>query len=158
MIDSSWLSRSFSLAYTEWHDALVHDATLRIKSYLWSARKAEKREIHVNYLPDDLKWSVFNLQEWNRAHLIGPFVNLCQPLSTLHLPLHQHLHHGFKLGLCWPLLPIHQTKARTDFNNLLFVPLPIWDNNGHLALRQCKTNYIVGVFNWSTLRKSNAQR
>ena len=83
---------------------------------------------------------------------------LCQPLSTLHLPLHQHLHHGFKLGLCWPLLPIHQTKARTDFNNLLFVPLPIWDNNGHLALRQCKTNYIVGVFNWSTLRKSNAQR
>ena len=113
-----------------------------VSNLIWSARKAEKREIHVNYLPDDLKWSVFNLQEWNRAHLIGPFVNLCQPLSTLHLPLHQHLHHGFKLGLCWPLLPIHQTKARTDLNNLLFVPLPIWDNNGHLALRQCSTNYI----------------
>ena len=48
-------------------------------------------------------------------------------------------------------MPIHQTKARTDFNNLLFVPLPIWDNNGHLALRQCSTNYIVGVVNFGQL-------
>ena len=137
MIDSSWLSRSFSLAYTEWHDAPVQDATLRIKSYLWSARKAEKREIHVNYLPDDLKWSVFNLQEWNRAHRIGPFVNLCQPLSTLHLPLHRNLHHGFKLGLCLGCQFIKQKQGLISIICYLFrcqfeTTMDIW-HSGNVA-------------------------
>ena len=79
-----------------------------VKPLIWS-----KRPIHVNYLPDDLKRSIFNFQssvEWNPGHLIGPLSTL-RPLS-----LPPFAPTFASLIQIRPLLslPIDQTKAKTD--------------------------------------------
>ena len=71
---------------------------------------AGKRPIHVNYLPDDLKRSIFKFQssvKWNPGHLISP-------LSTLHLPpFAPKFASSIQIR---PLLslPIYQTKAKPN--------------------------------------------
>ena len=69
---------------------------------------------------------------------------LCQPCTLFQ----QNLHLGFKLGLCWVCQFIKQ-KQKLIQKQFLFlfqqVLLPIWDNNGHLAISQCNTYIVLGV-------------
>ena len=77
------------------------------------AGAAEKGPIHVNYLPDDLKRSIFNFQssvEWNPGHLIGPLSTL-RPLS---LPPFAPTFASLIQIRPLSSLPIDQTKAKTD--------------------------------------------
>ena len=88
------------------------------------------------------QFSTFNLQWSGTQDILSA---LSQPCTTL--PLHQNLHRRFKLGVCWVCQFIKQMQNLIQ-RQLLFLfeqgLLQIWDNNGHLAVRQCNT-YIVGV-------------